>query len=433
MKKILLLSILLFICHISFCQTIDNFSDGDFISNPTWGGSTSSWTITNSDASTGSTSSNTLRLNAPAVSQTDYLSLQKPNPTTWGTSQTWAFWIGRRAQAATAANSSIVWIYANESDLTSNTVDGYRITFGDNSGGDEIVLEKVTDGVGTAIITSSGSIPNGTTDYGFQVRVTRSSSSLFTLYTSTLPLSNGTGALATDVLDASTTSVNQGSIVDATYTNFDNGYLGFAATHSTGAPAIVAQEFDNYKFDTSDVATLPISLTSFTGKAIDKNILLSWNTASEENNDYFDIQHSADGKTFSSIGKINGAGNSKVSKDYSFVDENPYAGTSYYKLVQHDFDGKTSDSKVVAVNSNIAAATLSVYAASSAVKITLSSPNKTEGTFEVFDISGRKLASQAVEVSKGYNQLSVLLGLQPGVHFVKYTADGKTITQKFMK
>src|SRR6476659_124167 len=218
MKKNLLLLLFTLVCHISIGQTIDYFSDGVFSANPIWTGSTSAWTITNSDASSGSISSNTLRLNATAVAQTDYLSVQKPNPTNWGTSQTWAFWIGRRGQAATTSNSSEIWIYANESDLTSATVDGYRITFGDNSGGDEIVLEKVTDGVGTAIIISAGSITNGQTDYGFQIRVTRNASSLFTLYTSTLPTASGSGALATDILDASTTSINQGSATDITYT-----------------------------------------------------------------------------------------------------------------------------------------------------------------------------------------------------------------------
>lgn len=183
----------------------------------------------------------------------------------------------------------------------------------------------------------------------------------------------------------------------------------------------------------NSLSVLPISLTSFTGKALDKNILLNWNTASEENNDYFDVQHSADGKTFTSIGKVAGAGTSTTFKDYLFTDENPFAGTNYYKLVQHDFDGKTTESKVIGVASNIAAATLSVYASSSDVKITLSSPNKTEGTFEVFDIGGRKLATTSLSVNKGYNTVSVPVSLQPGVHFVKYTADGETINVKFVR
>src|SRR5205814_1541782 len=55
----------------------DSFADGDFTASPVWGGSTGSWTVVaNSDASSGATGSNTLRLSAPGVSQTDYLSSQ---------------------------------------------------------------------------------------------------------------------------------------------------------------------------------------------------------------------------------------------------------------------------------------------------------------------------------------------------------------------
>jgi hypothetical protein len=159
--------------------------------------------------------------------------------------------LGRRAQAATDANHSIVWLWANSTNLTSSTVDGYRIRFGDNSGADNIVLQRVTNGTATDILTSSGTVPNGLTDIGFMVRVTRTSSSQWTLYTSTLPTSSGSGAVATAIPTAENTPVNQGSVTNSTYTNFTNGYFGFAAVHSTGADARTGAEFDQLYFDTS--------------------------------------------------------------------------------------------------------------------------------------------------------------------------------------
>jgi hypothetical protein len=181
------------------------------------------------------------------------------------------------------------------------------------------------------------------------------------------------------------------------------------------------------------VTTLPITLTSFTAKSVDKSVLLNWNTASEENNDYFDLLHSANGKSFTAIGKVKGAGTSKVSNDYSLVDENPFAGTNYYKLVQHDFDGKSSASDVISVDSKIAASQLSVYAASSDLRITLSSPNKTKGKLQLFDISGRKLSESSVEVNKGYNTFPILSTLQNGIHFLRYTTESEVINQKFLR
>ena len=176
---------------------IDSVADGNFTTNPVWGGTTSTWqVVTSSDVAAGATNSNTLRLNVTsAVSGTQYLRTQRT--ASWGTSQSWSYWMGRRVQAATNANHSIVWLWANETNLTSSTVDGYRIRFGDDTGDDNIVLQSVTNGSATDILTSSGTVPNGLTDIGFMVRVTRTSSSVWTLYTSTLPTSSGTGAIAT--------------------------------------------------------------------------------------------------------------------------------------------------------------------------------------------------------------------------------------------
>lgn len=201
----------------------------------------------------------------------------------------------------------------------------------------------------------------------------------------------------------------------------------------TGPETPVSMSMDEIKIAKSYAETLPITLTSFTGKAVDKNILLSWNTASEINNNYFEVKHSSDGKAFKAIGKVNGAGNSSTAKDYSFADENPAAGTNYYQLVQHDFDGKTSSSAVVAVDSKIDAAQLTVYASSSEVKISISSPNQSKGFIQLFDLSGRKLAEQAITVNKGFNNISLPVSLPAGIHFARYTAEGVVVNHKFVR
>ncbi len=257
----------------SHAQTLyDSFSDGDFTASPTWGGNTALWTVVaNSDAAAGATGSNTLRLNGPAVSQTDYLSSQVGS---WGSSQEWGVWIGRRAQAFTAANQAYFWLYANESTLNNTTVDGYRLAIGDdNSSGDKIRLEYVVNGtVSATIITSSGSLTNGLTDIGFLVRVTRSSTGAWSLYTSTLPTANGTGAIATNIPNATNASVLQGSATHNTVVPAANGYVGVAALHSTGANAIISTEFDQIHF----TATNP----TITGAATASAFTTTYGTAS---------------------------------------------------------------------------------------------------------------------------------------------------------
>ena len=183
---------------------------------------------------------------------------------------------------------------------------------------------------------------------------------------------------------------------------------------------------------TWSTSVLPITLSDFSGKKVDETILLNWSTRSEENNDYFEIKHSTDGKKFSSIGNVNGACNSSNLINYSFTDINPAAGTNYYQLIQHDFDGKTSASKIIALDAKIAKAQLSVYTQSGNININISSPNQSKGQLQLLDILGRKIADQTIEVNKGYNLFSLSANTHPGIHFVKYTSDEASIFQKFL-
>ena len=97
---------------------------------------------------------------------------------------------------------------------------------------------------------------------------------------------------------------------------------------------------------------MPIELLSFTAEPKNAHIELNWFTANEISNDYFDVQRSFDGVNFTSIDKINGAGNSTQVLSYSAVDDAPLTGISYYRLKQTDYDGKTSYSDVEAVEFN---------------------------------------------------------------------------------
>lgn len=135
MRKVYLIcSLFLLVALTGQSQTLfDSFSDGDFSASPVWGGSTAWTVVANSDAAAGATGSNTLRLNATSgVGGTEYLSSQIAS---WSTDQEWGFWFGRRNQALTSANQVYFWLYANEANLNSATVDGYRIAIGDDSGG----------------------------------------------------------------------------------------------------------------------------------------------------------------------------------------------------------------------------------------------------------------------------------------------------------
>ncbi|HET6992024.1 MAG TPA: T9SS type A sorting domain-containing protein, partial [Bacteroidia bacterium] len=95
---------------------------------------------------------------------------------------------------------------------------------------------------------------------------------------------------------------------------------------------------------------LPIEMLRFDGVCDKGNVLLNWTTASEQNNDFFTIERSTDGLTFSQIGTVDGAGNSDQILHYSFFDTDPVGGTNYYRIKQTDFNGAFSYNKIIAVS-----------------------------------------------------------------------------------
>jgi Bacterial Ig domain len=324
---------------------LDSFADGNFSASPAWGGNTTLFTVVaNSDAAAGATGSQTLRLNTTAVSATDYLSTQIAS---WGNSQEWGVWIGRRAQAFTAANQQYVWLYANEATLNNATVDGYRLAIGDDAGGDEIRLEYVVNGALSAtVITSSGSFANGATDVGILVRVTRSSSGAWVLTTSTVPAS-GNGAIATDVPNAANCTVSQGSATHNTLVPAANGYLGVAALHSTGANAIIGAEWDQFYFTIDPSTPTATAATSVTSGGFSAN----WNAASGAAGYRLDVSTATDFSSF-----VTGYNNLDVGNVTTYAVSGLSGGTAYhYRVRATNSAGASASSSTIDVTTSAGA------------------------------------------------------------------------------
>jgi hypothetical protein len=106
-------------------------------------------------------------------------------------------------------------------------------------------------------------------------------------------------------------------------------------------------------------AMLPVELLHFTASVKDHEVHVQWATATEHNNASFAVERSADGLRFEAIAEVPGVGNSVLVVVYDALDRAPLPGTSYYRLLQTDFDGTTSYSDVVSVT--VARSELSAY------------------------------------------------------------------------
>ncbi len=145
------------------------------------------------------------------------------------------------------------------------------------------------------------------------------------------------------------TIVSQGWVAQTTLTSTGITTANVVPTNQ-GAPCFTYSVTDNFgctytapQCITVNCGTsLPIGLVSFDASALDNtSVQLSWETSSEQDNDYFIIERSADGfDGWEDILQVDGAGNSETPKDYTAADNLPLDGISYYRLKQVDFNGQ---------------------------------------------------------------------------------------------
>jgi len=181
---------------------------------------------------------------------------------------------------------------------------------------------------------------------------------------------------------------------------------------------------------------LPITLLNFNARLNpSRQVNLAWETASETNNDYFAIERSQDGSLFEVIAKVEGAGNSTLKNNYSYVDEKPFEGVSYYRLRQTDHNGAFTYSKINTLEIKKAASGIEVF------------PNPMEG--QQFVVSFQDNAGPEVQVAlyntKGEKVFSRVFPnedqsawivvemenkLSPGIYSILATSDNTTYRKK---
>lgn len=112
--------------------------------------------------------------------------------------------------------------------------------------------------------------------------------------------------------------------------------------------------FSSFGFtgNTSDVV-LPVTWLSFSVEHENqkRNALLKWVTATEKDNEGFEIEHSTDGISFTKIGFVEGSGTTSLINSYSYTHMKVTSGINYYRLKQIDFNGDSNYSQVRVLHS----------------------------------------------------------------------------------
>lgn len=177
---------------------------------------------------------------------------------------------------------------------------------------------------------------------------------------------------------------------------------------------------------------LPVEFTRFEAKSKEDMVELQWTTASELNNDFFQIEHSRNGIDFFPVGKVKGSGTTTETKAYEFMHRQPINGVNYYRLKQVDFDGAFAYSDMVVVELNGRTRGVGIF------------PNPTTGLtviqmadrpdriqFNLINLVGQRIDIQPKLTDAGWEM--DLSRLVKGIYLLRMDYDGRTVTRKIVK
>ncbi|MFT5913209.1 MAG: hypothetical protein ACI9XO_004756 [Paraglaciecola sp.] len=183
-----------------------------------------------------------------------------------------------------------------------------------------------------------------------------------------------------------------------------------------------------YIFKSSVV--LPVELSYFKGENTTAGNLLTWQTASEENNEGFDIQRSADGENWETIYFAAGNGTTLETQNYTFTDDAPLSGVNYYRLKQVDFDGQFEYSNIVNIQTIESSNHQNINIYPNPVTDELTIENG-QGTAIIYNAVGQSVQEVNIDASKIQLTVSELPQGIYTIHIRK--TNGESITKQFVK
>ncbi|MCW3125830.1 MAG: hypothetical protein JWO03_1488 [Bacteroidetes bacterium] len=209
------------------------------------------------------------------------------------------------------------------------------------------------------------------------------------------------------------------------------GEMSIVQTFSAGGH-IITQGFQQGNYIKSPSVSLPVKLLDFDGFNKGTYNHLIWQTASEINNQGFELERLNANAEFEKIGYVAGNGNSNALLDYQFDDMHPLQGDNYYRLKQIDFDGHFAYSDVVSIYSGTSIATdVSVYPmpVTDVLNVVIHNGEATIGAMTITNIVGETVYESPAEIYEGTTVKKIdLSSYAPGQYFVKLTTGSNTKT-----
>jgi hypothetical protein len=174
---------------------------------------------------------------------------------------------------------------------------------------------------------------------------------------------------------------------------------------------------------------LPITLSDFKVKCIENSPFISWSTSSELNNNYFEIEQSADANIWNSIHQTQGSGNSTTEQKYTYYAQYCSNSDYFYRIKSVDYNGKYYYSPILFLEScGLEIAEFNIYPIPSkgVVYLKFSGEVNKINRIEIHNLIGEKIYSHS-----GFIE-SIDFSDQPkGTYYIVAFYSNKRIIEKF--
>jgi hypothetical protein len=187
-------------------------------------------------------------------------------------------------------------------------------------------------------------------------------------------------------------------------------------------------------------SALPVEMTSFTAVLQGTSALLKWSTATEVNNNGFEIQRRAEGTTsWAKVGFASGAGTSNAPKAYSYEDKNLAPGVYVYRIKQIDNNGAFKYSASTQVDAGVST-TLQLCGNypnpfNPTTNIQFSVPQDGYASLKIYNILGQEVATLFSGIAKTGHYIPATFNasrLASGIYFARLQYSGKSLVQRML-
>ncbi|MGQ9805656.1 MAG: T9SS type A sorting domain-containing protein [Chlorobiales bacterium] len=183
--------------------------------------------------------------------------------------------------------------------------------------------------------------------------------------------------------------------------------------------------------------SLPVELVEFFGRKTNDGVLLSWKTASEQNNAGFEVERKSNGTDWITLGFVRGNGTTTEAQSYSFVDKTA-SGKVQYRLKQLDFDGQFEYSVVVEVDAGLPSLFVleqnypNPFNPTTTIRYQL--PVSSTVSLIIYDVLGKEVATlvKGRQEAGSYNLNFNASNLASGVYFYRLQAGNFVQTKKMI-